>query len=221
MALFLTDRSTGRITVFFFFHLRDGGHITVCSVLSTSCLHPSRSSGFLSHSWLFTSSVSIYLSTLSLRLNVGLPILLLPPSFPCSSGQFLTHSGYHNSLLPATFIHRCLFISISSPNYPHLPSVFSFHVTHILRIQLFSATATATANSHCHSHYHIQQPLPQPLPQPTATATATTTTNSHCHSHYHSQQPLPQPLPQPTATATATTTTNSHCHSHYRHFNKV
>ena len=53
------------------------GHLIAFTLL-TSRRHPSRSSSILSHSRLLTSTLSTFLLTLSLRLKVGLPLLLLP-----------------------------------------------------------------------------------------------------------------------------------------------
>ena len=59
-----------------------GAHNLVCSALSTTHLRPSRSSAILSH--LFTSTLSRFLLTLSLHLNVGVPLLPLSPSSLCN-----------------------------------------------------------------------------------------------------------------------------------------
>ena len=52
----------------------------ICSALLTCRLHPSQSSAITSHSRLFTSIRPRSLLTLSLHLNFGILLLLLPPS---------------------------------------------------------------------------------------------------------------------------------------------
>ena len=122
-----------------------GTHHLVCSAPSTSRLHQSRSPTILSYSCLFTSDLSRSLLTLSVHLNFGLLLLLLPPSYALHSlfvnisTLILCMCPAHCSVLPTMFNLRCFFVPISSLYYP-IFLLSSRFILHILRTQLFSAT---------------------------------------------------------------------------------
>ena len=87
-----------------------GPHHLVSSTLSMR--HLLRSSAILSHSWLFNSALLKSLLTLSLLLNLGLPLLLLPSSsvFPA---LFVNLSSLVLCKCPA----HCSLLSVLRPSY--------------------------------------------------------------------------------------------------------
>ena len=132
-----------------------GPHHFVCSVLSASRLHPSRSPAILSHSWLFTSDLSRFLLTLSLHLNVGLLLLLLPPSSVLMLSLSTFHHSFSICVLPTavsshyTFILGCIVV----PMYVHVyVPVFPTHIHQLVQCRL-PTFPLAVSSTFCPSLY--------------------------------------------------------------------